>query len=686
MLQIIEDLHDQKEKLPADFTDEKEVLDDLKRNARLFRHAVINYEMELVSDPTADNTYQMERAAQLAQARFLELYSQFIEHIRQKENMLHVRIVDGIRKSSRVSMVGLVVLICSSIIIAILLSQALNRPLNRLVTGIKRLSAGDLEFQFEDVAEDELGTLQRSFNEMANNLRQTMVSKGLLDDIIHSMADSLLVVNPDGTIQLANEPTVKMLHYPSMDALIARNFSSVLCMDSAGDMTFADLWQEPVVQNEEWSYFTASGERIPVLFSTSILHDRDGEIAGLICLAKDDTERKRIAAKQRLLEGELQHKKKMEAIGTLAGGIAHDFNNLLSVILGYSELTKLDLPSDSSSAKNIDEVMKAAQRGSGLVKQILSFSRKTEHTMQLFSPHVIVEEAMKMLRASLPTTLTITQDIDPQCGSIYADPTKLHQVVVNLCTNAFQAMENQKGTLSVGLRRCEVTAEHLREDDAAPGPFIILSISDTGCGMDKEIVEKIFDPFFTTKEVGKGTGLGLAVIHGIIKDYKGFIRVTSELGKGTIFDVYLPVTQSDGNETKEKKQKEPPTGTERILVVDDEKTIANMHQAALERLGYEVSAIYDSGEALEILRSQPHRFDLLVTDQTMPGLSGAELAQAALLINPALPIILCSGYSAIISEKEAVAIGVRKYARKPVDRVQLAELVRMVLDEDKAVA
>jgi signal transduction histidine kinase/CheY-like chemotaxis protein len=384
------------------------------------------------------------------------------------------------------------------------------------------------------------------------------------------------------------------------------------------------------------------------------------------------------------LETQLQHAHKMEAVGTLAGGIAHDFNNILSAIIGFAEMAKDDIPADSNAIKDIDQVIKASTRAADLVQHILTFSRMSGHSLEPLEPHLIIKEALKMLRASLPTTIKIQEDIDVNCGKVMADSTNIHQIIVNLCTNSLHAMEKEKGVLSVSLYRKEISDEEIAgEPEVSSGPFMVLEISDTGHGMEQATIEHIFDPYFTTKEVGKGTGLGLSIIHGIIKDYHGFIRVESKLGKGTTFHVYIPALQQETATTGEVKiDTSLPTGTERILVVDDESMIASINKTILERFGYKVTMTTNSLDALEKIRTDPDQFDLIITDQTMPNLTGAELAQRILKIKHNMPIILCTGYSSVLSEEEALAIGMKKYVRKPVDRKTLTKIVRQVLDEN----
>ena len=491
-------------------------------------------------------------------------------------------------------------------------------------------------------------------------------------------------LDANGHFVEVNQTWLELVGYRK-DEVIGKSFAEFLHPDWADHFkkNFSKFKSIGEILGVEFQLQKKDGDLIWVIFDGKIRRNHVGTFIQTHCVFTDITKQKQLNKKLEEQELILQKAHKMEAIGTLAGGIAHDFNNILSAIIGFSELAKDDIPADSNAADDIDQVIIASRRAADLVQQILTFSRKSDHCLELLAPHLIIKEALKMLRSSLPVTIDILEDIDIESGTIMADPTNIHQIIVNLCTNSLHAMEKEKGTLSVSLHQKEVSAKEIMgEQDIAPGSFIVLEVSDTGSGMDKTTLERIFDPYFTTKEVGKGTGLGLAVIHGIIHDYRGFIRVKSELGKGTSFYVYFPVSQQKTPATAGIEPVESlPSGTERILIVDDESMIININRTVLDRLGYKVSVTTDSLDALDIIRTDPDRFDLIVTDQTMANMTGAELAQEILKINHNMPIILCTGYSSVLSQEEALELGIKKYMTKPVNRKTLAKVVRQVLDQ-----
>jgi len=409
------------------------------------------------------------------------------------------------------------------------------------------------------------------------------------------------------------------------------------------------------------------------------------QIAGAIANARLFSERERIEKERLALEEQLHQTQKMEAIGALAGGIAHDFNNILTAISGYAELANLETPEGSKAKDNLRQSIKATHRARDLVQQILAFSRQSKQERKPLDIRPIIKEVLKLLRASLPSTIEIRQNMEGDLGVIEADPTQIHQVLMNLCTNAAQAMSDDGGVLEVSLTKFDMDRGTLAfYPDLEPGPYLKLRVSDTGHGMPPEILQRIFDPYFTTKEPGKGTGLGLTVVHGIVKSHGGAIGVASEPGKGTSFDVYLPRVDIVIRPV-EVERLEPPLlgGRERVLFVDDEKAIVEIGQKMLERLGYEVVGRTSSVEALELFRAKPESFDLVITDLTMPNMTGDKLAQELLNLRPDTPIILCTGFSERITEEKAKSLGIREFIMKPLVMKDLAKVMRRVLDRQE---
>lgn len=415
-----------------------------------------------------------------------------------------------------------------------------------------------------------------------------------------------------------------------------------------------------------------NGTPFPIVVQGSIIQYKGAPVREAIV---------RDLSQQRELEAKLRQSYKMEAIGTLAGGIAHDFNNLLSIIIGYTEMAQEDASDNAKCQNNLNQALGAAAKAIDLVSQILAFSRQTDVEKIPLNPSTLIFEWLSMLRSSLPTTITIDQDIDRHCGVILADATQLQQIFMNLCTNAFHAMEEKGGTLTVVLKKHHRQRSGPIRRTATPetGKYIELSISDIGHGINPADLDKIFDPYFTTKEQGKGTGMGLAVIHSIVEDYGGMINVDSIESTGTTFQVLLP-TIEEAILHERKQANEIPGGTERILFVDDEPGLVAIGKTMLGKLGYQVTPMSDSVLALELFRKKPSDFDLVITDQTMPGITGAELAVELLKINRNLPIILCTGFSSIISEEKAHSIGIREFAIKPLKKRDIAHLVRRTLD------
>jgi len=382
---------------------------------------------------------------------------------------------------------------------------------------------------------------------------------------------------------------------------------------------------------------------------------------------------------QKKLEVQFLQAQKMEAIGTLAGGIAHDFNNILSGLLGYAELIRLEALPGSNIYKNLEELLKVGARAKDLVKQILTFSRRTFQEKKPIRVEPLVKEAVKLLRSSLPTTIEIRLDLKEDPGIIEADPTQIHQVLLNLCTNSFHAMEETGGLLTIGLSPIHLDSYAAgQHGDLQPGPYVRLTVSDTGMGMAPEILDKIFDPYFTTKEAGKGTGLGLAVLHGIVQNHGGAIKVYSEPAKGTTFHIYFPRVETSAEGPMPGATEDPlPLGKgEHIFLIDDEPALLEIGKQMLEHLGYQVTVRTSSIEALGLFSSQPSRFHLVITDMTMPHMTGEKLAGEILRIRPGLPIILCTGFSEHVTEAKVKALGIREFLMKPLTLKDLAKAVR----------
>ncbi len=398
-----------------------------------------------------------------------------------------------------------------------------------------------------------------------------------------------------------------------------------------------------------------------------------------------EIERIQVEKEKKKLESKLQQAQKMEAIGTLAGGIAHDFNNILFPIIGHAEMLLEDIPEDSPFRESLHEIYTSGIRAKALVKQILTFARQGSNELKLIKIQHILKEALELLRSSIPATIDIKQDLNIDCGVIKADSTQIHQIIMNLATNAYHAMEDTGGELKVSLNEVELGEYDLITPDMTPGVYACLTVADTGVGMDKDLTKKIFDPFFTTKKEGKGTGMGLAVVHGIVNSMGGAIHVYSEPGKGTEFHTYLPVVQSPSETQKLLAGESIQKGTERILLIDDEDAIVTMEEQMLKRLGYQVTSHTSSIEALEAFREASDKFDLVITDMAMPNISGDKLSAEMLKIRPDIPILLCTGFVEQTTQEKAASMGIKNFLMKPITIKELSKSIRKTLDKKNAV-
>jgi PAS domain S-box-containing protein len=446
---------------------------------------------------------------------------------------------------------------------------------------------------------------------------------------------------------------------------ICRNDREVL--DGAKPLTFT----ETITSGEDECHLQVI--RLP-LFSNGRPH--------LLCgIAMDITLQLHNEQELTRLEAQLQQTQKMEAIGTLAGGIAHDFNNILSAIMGYAELAQLDLTEGGTAKERLDHIIKATQRARDLVSQILSFSRKRDVRKKPFQVNSVVEEALKLLRATLPAAIEIRPNLSATTDPIFTDPTLIHQVVMNLCANAAHAMEKKGGILDVALAPFKVNgAKNDRLGDISPGRYLRLVVTDNGEGMTPEVCERIFDPFFTTKEDGRGTGMGLAMVQGIVKDHNGTILVDSTPGRGTRFEVLFPTIQEESR-VSGRDSTGPIGGSETILFVDDEVSLADLGKQALERLGYRVEALTNPDDALALISDAKDRFDLVITDLSMPQMNGDLLVRRIHNLQPDIPAILCTGYSERITHENVHAMGIRALLSKPLSLMELSQTIRSILDQ-----
>ena len=519
----------------------------------------------------------------------------------------------------------------------------------------------------------------------SRNLESLENSEIRFRSLVETATDAIVSIDAKGSITHWNRGAENIFGYTAVETM-GKDINMIVPANmqkahtsartrtlASGQLPHSGISREVVALKKD-------GTEFPVELTLS--RWQTGEGVFFTSIIRDITERKKQEQTRVMLQAQLNHAQRMEAIGTLAGGIAHDFNNILAAILGYAEMAQEDSLQGSIVKKDIDQVIKAGHRAKELVKQILAFSRQTESEKIPIQTATIVTEAIKMLRSFLPTTIDINKSIDPNAGLILADPTQINQILMNLCTNAFHAMEDVGGSLSISLKNRKLTQDDLlNEPQVQPGDFVQLSVGDTGAGIPPEIRERIFDPYFTTKEVGKGTGLGLSIIHGIVKSSGGIVSYQSQPGEGTVFHILLPaITNTDLPENSQEELVQ--AGNEHILFIDDEAMLAEMAKLMLERLGYRVTTQTNGIEALTTFRNSPDEFDLVITDQTMPGMTGGDLAHRLLQIRPSLPIILCTGYSSQISEEKAKSLGIKGFGKKPLAQKDIASLIRNVLDRE----
>ncbi len=481
--------------------------------------------------------------------------------------------------------------------------------------------------------------------------------------IVDGFPGILVLFGHDKKAQWVNKTTEK--RYP--DAL-GKSCDEIFCScnDKCEVCAFRKSFNSSRIESSivRSGVYRGDGDEDVYDITASPVKARDGRISGVIVIAQNLTE-------QYSLEKQLRHTQKMEAIGTLAGGVAHDFNNVLTPIMGYAEIIRLKMKHngvhDKAVYNYLKEILKASKRAKSLVEQVLTFSRGIEKKAVFQYMHPIVKEVMKLMRVTLPSTIVINEIVDDRCGRVLIDPVQIHQVLINLCTNAAHAMDGRHGVLSVKLGAALPTGDG-RE-------WLELSVSDTGCGIDKEVLYRIFEPYFSTKEKTRGTGMGLAMVHGIISRQGGHIKVESEVGKGTVFRVYLPVAQRETAVEQVVSLGELETGSGNILLVDDEDQVVQVTGEIRQNLEYTIIGKSSAKEALKLFTSAPNDIDLILTDLTMPGLTGLELSVEAKRIRPGIPIILFTGYSDQVSKDAAIVAGIDEYCMKPISMRDLSIVV-----------
>lgn len=510
---------------------------------------------------------------------------------------------------------------------------------------------------------------------------QLLTSEEKYRSLIESVNSIILRIDENGKAVFINSYGRMLLGYAPED--IIGSSAMHLVYQDPRNLSYPDEVKSipppafPIEQNQlvESEVECKNGGKKYIQWSNRAILDNEGKVCELFCVGTDITRQKR-------LETELYQSQKTKALGTLAGGIAHDFNNILSVIMGGIELADLRRHEPRQVVQQLNKAKIAVQRAKDLVSQILTFSRKSDTKQKTIQPAKIIQETLKMLRSVIPSTIGIEQDLLSE-KKILGDPTHLHQIVMNLCTNAYHAVDSDNGKIRISLTDVVVSPEDRRrhtQRDLSPGEYVLLQVEDNGCGMDEHTQHKVFDPYFTTKPEDKGTGLGLAVVQGIVKEHRGSIAIESERGKGSCISIHLPVINHAGEESSKQQEDPLQGGRESILIVDDEQAIAELFGQVLNQYGYSTTVFYNSFDALQEFRLAAENYDLVITDMTMPNLTGRVFAGKILEIRPNMPIILCTGYSSSTNMEEAVDIGISGFLEKPVAVPDLLKMIRTILD------
>ncbi len=533
--------------------------------------------------------------------------------------------------------------------------------------------------------------IARNITEQHNTRIALKKSEEKYRTILASIEDAYYEVDIAGNITFFNNAMLRMFGY-SPEELKGKNYRAFTVEKDKETIfkTFNHVYQTgKPVKAFDWQFIRKDNTVCHVETSVSLNRDKNGNPIGFFGIMRDLTPRLEGEKRRRELEAQLHQSQKLESIGTLAGGIAHDFNNILFPLIGYTEMTMDELPEDSPLRDNLDKVMKSAKRAKAMIQQILAFSRQgAEEFAEPVQIAFVIRETVKLLRSTFPSTITVEETIAKDIGMVSIDVPRLHQVMMNLCTNALHAVaDNPSGRIEITAEQVHITGNNAgRFTNLTTGDYVRIRVADNGEGIDPEIAEKIFEPYFTTKPQNKGTGLGLSVSYGIVKNAGGIIQVNSAPGMGAQFDVFLPVAEKPvGVPVKsEGFFQPPPTGTETVLLVDDEHRVAELEQHMIESLGYRVFSRTSSIEALAAFKNNPHKFDIIVTDQTMPNMTGIELAKAILAIRPDIPVIICTGFSEKVTAEKIERVGIKALLTKPIPKIDMAVALRNALDEATA--
>jgi len=593
----------------------------------------------------------------------------------------------------------LIILVTFIIVFIFVLQIFVIKPILRLKDNFLSSNEEKIEFELNLNRSDEIGLLNRSFINMKKNNRELFSERDLRIRQLETAKDEIfasenrfrqIAENINEVFWIAS-PDWKDVYY------VSQAFEKIWGISCEDIYANSALWMKsfhpddlekmaPVLKNmtegkfdnsavPEYRVIRKDGSQRWVSLSAYPAYDENGDLYRIVGVAEDITEK-------RFLEGRLNQSEKMESIGHLAGGIAHDFNNILGAIIGFSEMSLDEVDKGSVLEKYQDRILTAANRAKELVAQILTFSRQNDEAKEPLYVAPIVNEVLQLLQATLPSTIDIVSNVKKDTQPVFADATKIHEIVMNLSTNASQALSNEQGTIEISC--AEVSIEEPFEGrigEIKPGLYSLVTVKDSGKGMDEETLSHIFEPFYTTKGVGKGTGMGLAVVFGIIQSHCGDITVKSSLEEGTTFSIYLPKTETVKEEENAIVSKIV-GGDEKILIVDDEKLLLEMEKELLLQLGYDVTFFTDSTELLDEFKQNPDKYDLVITDQTMPKLSGYELTKEIIKIRANFPIILCTGFSNVINEEKAKEAGVSCFLNKPVTRNKMAKVIREIFDNN----